>query len=207
MAWTPSPVALAAITVCVVAAAAGTGILLQPSKERAEPSNRGPNVSIAVVAPREPELQPGSVMDVGELADSYAHRGYVQPTIDRAPSYDAPEERAPAPVEMRRPERPRVVSPESPPPVIVERREGPRRWPFGFDQPGPDYAAERRERAARLDDQRRYEEERARERFEDDPDWRDDRGRDVRPDTERRGRERQWYSSDGRRAPDREPYD
>lgn len=207
---TSSPAVLAVITACVVAAGAGAGILLQLTNDRDVPTN-GPGVNIAVVAPREPVLAPGSVMDVGDLADSYTHRGYVEPAVFDSRPYDVSEDSSPVYVEPRRVERPRVVAPEpSPPPVITERRESARRWPFGFDQPGPDYAAERRERTARMDDQRRLDEERTRERFDDrgdDPDWRDDRGREALPDRERRGRDRQWYRSDGSRAPGPQDYD
>ncbi len=204
MTRTPSPAVLAAITACVVAAGAGAGILLQPTKDRAVPI-RGAGVNIAVVAPREPVPEPGSVMDVGDLADGYTHRGYVRPAVVDSRPYDVSGDSPPMYVEPRRVERPRLVAPEpSPPPVIAERREPPRRWPFGFDQPGPDYAAERRERAARVD------EELMRERFDDrgdDPDWRDDRGREALPDRDRRGRDRQWYRSDGSRAPGPQDYD
>ncbi|MDQ3124874.1 MAG: hypothetical protein M3Q74_04640 [Pseudomonadota bacterium] len=210
MARTPSPAVLAAITACVVAAGAGAGILLQPTKDRDAPS-KGPGVNIAVVAPREPVPAPGSVMDVGELADSYAHRDYAQPAVVDSRPYDVYEDDIPVYVEPRRIERPRVVASEpSPPPVIAERREAPRRWPFGFDPPGPDYAAERRERAARMDEQRRLDEERLRDRYEDagdDPEWRDDPRRGARPGADRRGRDRQWYRSDGSRAPEPDRYD
>lgn len=203
---------LAAITACVVAAGAGAGILLQPTKDRAVPADRGPGVNIAVVAPREPVPEPGSVMDVGNLADSYTHRGYARPAAVDSRLYAVSDDYPPVHVEPPRVERPRAVAPEpSPPPVIVGRREQPRRWPFGFDQPGPDYAAERRERAARMDEQWRMDEERMRERFDDrgdDPEWRDDPGRETNQrDRDRRGRDRQWYRSDGSRASGPQTYD
>ena len=211
MARTLSPVALAAITAGVVIAGVGAGILLQPTANPAAAETRGPNVSIDVVAPREPELEPGSVMDVGELADGYTHRGYAQHAENDPPSYVDAEDFSRAPSELRRVERTRDLTPEAPrPPIVVERREQPWRWPFGFDQPRPDYAAERRERGARMDDQRRLDEARMRERYEEGGDPYgpgDGRYRDAPPDSGRAGRERQWYSSDGSRVSGPEPLD
>lgn len=209
MARTPSPVVLAAITACVVIAGAVAGVLLQPTPDRAPPAARAPNVSIDVVAPREPGVPSGSVMDVGDLADGYAHRDYAQQAgNDPRPHLDAEEYPGP-PSEPRRAERPRDLAPEpTRPPVVVERREQPWRWPFGFDQPLPDYAAERRERRARMDDQRRLEELRMRERYEEGGEpygQRDERYGEAPPASGPGGRERQWYRSDGSRVsgPDR----
>ncbi len=213
MAWTPSHAALAAITAGVVAAGAGAGILLQPTKERPVPTAPGPNVSIDVVAPREPVPEPGGVMEVGDLADGYTHRAYMRPPAVYPRPHVGFEDDPPARVEPRPVERPREVSPRpgsAPPTVIVERRERPSRWPFGFDQPGPDYAAERRERMARMEEQRRFEEAPMDERLDDrrpSSDPRDDRGREAWPDRDPRGRERQWYGSDGRRVAGPEPVD
>ena len=191
-----SPVALAAITACVVAAGVGAGIILQPTKDRAVPAARGPDVSIDVVAAREPVPEPGGVMDVGDLANGYTHRSYAPPpAVYRLPQDFVGDEALP-PVGPRRAERPPETAPEpASPPVIAERRERPGRWSFGFDAPGPDYAAERRERIARMEERQRFEDE----RFDD----RDDRWsepRDAGPDGERPRRERQWYRSDGRRV-------
>ena len=206
----PTPPAIAAITAGVVMVAITAGILLQPTKDRSPPPVRGPAVSIAVVAPREPVPEPGGVMDVGELADGYTHRAYARPVDVRAlPDYgydDAP----PPPPEPRRDERPRIMAPEpAPAPVIVERRE-PRRWSFGFDQPRPDYAAERRERIARREEQQRFEEARRRDRYEgpeDQPDWRDAPRPRLAPGPDGVRRERQWYRSDGRPVPGPDAYD
>ena len=206
MAWKISPVAMVAVTACVVVAAAGSAMILQPdSQRRGIPASKGPGVSISVVDPKEPVLTPGGVMEVGELSDGYEHRRYSRPADYQPLPYDDFEAEPPVRAEPRRMERPReVVYEPAPPPVIVERRERPRRWPFGFDQPRPDYAAERRERMARLEDQRRVEEERMRYRSaerDERPDWRDDgRGGDVDRRDDRRG-ERQWYRSDGSRVP------
>lgn len=201
MAWTISPVAMVAIAACAVVAGVGAASVLRLDPSRDAPTSGGPGVSIAVVEPREPALVPGSVMDVGDLSDGYKHRPYVRQADYDAPSYEEFEDYPPVRAEPKHVERPRELAYEpAPPPVIIERRERPRRWSFGFDQPRPDYAAERRERMARMEDQRRIDEERMRDRFDDreDREWRDERG-DSDPAPERRDRERQWYRSDGTR--------
>jgi hypothetical protein len=212
MSWTPSRIALAATTVCVVAAGVGAGVMLQPGKDRPAPADRGPDVSIAVVAPREPVPEPGGVMDVGDLADAYTHQGFSPPPgyIPASPEVGAYD--LPATIESKRVESAGVAvsRPEpqpAPPRVVSEQREPQRRWPFGFDQPRPDYAAERRQRVARMDEdrrresERRFEEARMADRFDERPvlpEFRDDRAREVDPDSDRGSRERQWYSGDGR---------
>ncbi|MDP2765616.1 MAG: hypothetical protein Q8O54_12360 [Brevundimonas sp.] len=189
-----SPVALAAITACVVAAGVGAGIILQPTRDRAVPAARGPNVSIDVVAAREPVPAPGGVMDVGNLANGYSHQVYAQPpAVYRLPRDIAGDEGLPR-VAPRRVERPPETAPQPPPPPVIAERPG--RWSFGFDAPGPDYAAERRERIARMEERQRFEDERFDERGERWSEPRDDRGLDE----DRPRRERQWYRSDGRRV-------
>lgn len=136
---------------------------------------RGDGLKIEVVAPVEPNLAPGSVMEVGELVDGFR---YVPPRpAERAPLYDVAwleEEDIPAyeppsrPAGVRRYASAGVAAapPSEPEPP---RRERERRW-FGFDNPLPDFGAERRARQARLDaleDQRRagYDDRAARRRY------------------------------------------
>lgn len=122
-------------------------------------------LKIEVVAPVEPKPVPGSVMDVGELVDGFR---YVPPRpAERPPLYDAAwsedENFAPWSPPPVRPAGVRryssageATAPYEPEPP---RRERERRW-FGFDNPLPDFGAERRARQARLDaleDQRRAE--------------------------------------------------
>lgn len=121
----------------------------------------GEGLKIEVVAPVEPKLTPGSVMDVGELVDGFR---YVPPApATRAAVYDvawtgdevlAPYTPPSRPADVRRYESAEAAPPPEPP-----RRERERRW-FGFDNPLPDFGAERRARQARLDaieEQRRAE--------------------------------------------------
>lgn len=221
MVWTPSRIVVAAITAGVVAVGVGAGVLLQPDRDRSAPADRGPGVNIAVVAPREPVPEPGSVMDVGELADGYSHSDYALRPADDRWRADVFEDEPPARVEPEPVERSRVIESRpdpAPAPVIVERRQPPpeRRWPFGFDQPRPDYAAERRERQARLDverrreNERRFEEARRADRFDERPalpEPREDRAREGYPDSDSGSRERQWYTSDGRPVPGPDRWD
>jgi hypothetical protein len=145
----------------------------------AAPVSPGEALKIEVVAPVEPKPVAGSVMDVGELVDGFR---YVPPrSAERVAFYDvawnededfAPYEPPSRPAAVRRyasaePYAPAASEPEPP------RRERERRW-FGFDNPLPDFRAERRARQARLDaleDQRRAEfEDRAdRRRYSSEP--------------------------------------
>ncbi|KQY96424.1 hypothetical protein [Brevundimonas sp. Root1423] len=136
-------------------------------------------LKIEIVAPVEPELVAGSVMDVGELVDGFR---YVPPRSAGRPAvYDvawnegddfAPYEQPSRPAAVRRyaSAEPYASAPAEPEPP---RRERERRW-FGFDNPLPDFRAERRARQARLDaieEQRRAEfEDRAdRRRYSSEP--------------------------------------
>jgi hypothetical protein len=133
-----------------VVAAAGLVVLLM----------RGPagqalsgGMRVEVVAPAEPEVQPGSTMEVGQLVDGYSH--VELPTAaEPADAYDAdyqtawveplPPLREPSPTVWR---SDAVDEPTYRPGAEVTRSGG----RYGFDEPGPDYAAERRARQERLD--------------------------------------------------------
>lgn len=131
----------------------------------AAPVSADDAMKIEVVAPVEPKLVPGSVMDVGELVDGFR---YVPPRPAAAPLRDVAwsedEDFAPYEPPVRRAEVRRYNSAGEAPALdepVPPRRERDRLW-FGFDNPLPDYRAERRARQARLDaleDQRRAERE------------------------------------------------
>lgn len=192
------PAHLAVIAVVSVAAVGLMG-LKYVTLPRPAPVASGEGLKIEVVAPVEPELVPGSVMEVGELVDGFR---YVAPArAPRAPVYEtawmegedvAPYTPPSRPAAVRRYSTDGYAPPPAPEPP---RRERERRW-FGFDNPLPDFGAERRARQARLDaleDQRRAErDDRAeRRRYDYEPpryeDRRDDRRyynppRDERPE-------------------------
>ena len=110
----------------------------------------GGRMLVEVVAPVESEVQPGGTMEVGELVDGYTHVAIAPPVSD-ADAYDPgnqtawiePEPPAPAPVV-------RVWTSAPPPPQTPASMEG-KAGSYGFDAPGPDYAAERRARQERMD--------------------------------------------------------
>lgn len=111
----------------------------------------GSRMAVEVVAPVEHEVQPGGTMEVGDLVDGYTHVA-IQPQAQGADVYDAdhqtawveplPPLRTPAPTVWSSSDA--VVQPTQPQPEPQGGR-------FGFDTPGPDYAAERRARQERLD--------------------------------------------------------
>lgn len=165
---------------------------------------------IEVVHPVEPEIVPGSVMDVGELVDGFQG---VPPPLPRTAdvswsTYEGDWESALIPLPPPRRSAEAVVyrptETVEPPP----RKEG--RW-FGFDAPRRDYQAERAARRARLDamDRRAREEREARGR-----DWAERRDewlgrRDERDERDRRERGRRdeparadRAAADGDRDPD-----
>ena len=56
----------------VVVAAVGLGGLALSGRSGGEAkASGGPELSVAVVAPVEPDVQPGDVMDVGELSNGF----------------------------------------------------------------------------------------------------------------------------------------
>lgn len=140
-----------AVAPLALAAVVGVGfVVLTTPLPGAGPLGAG-RMAVEVVAPVEPEVPPGGTMEVGELVDGYTHVA-IQPQAQGADSYDAdyqtawveplPPLRAPEPAAWSGGEA--VVQPTQAQP----QGQG---GPFGFDAPGPDYAAERRARQERLD--------------------------------------------------------
>lgn len=192
----------AAISV-VAAAAFGLAGLRAVELPGPRPIDDADRLRIEVVQPVEPEITPGSVMDVGELVDGF--QGLpppLPPLTDVAWSHDdgwdahnetwAPTRREPhREVGMRvyetRPE------PERPSPVRTVQR-----W-FGFDAPRRDFQAERAARRARMEAMERDARERhARERYAAER-YRRERAEEERYAFERRRRESEYdrrYASD-----------
>lgn len=148
----PRRTRLVAVLGAGLVAAAGLGLaaLLRTPLPQPDPINPDDAVEVQVVAPVEPVVQPGSRMEVGELVDGYEHVPIAARPSDMD-GYDPGYETAwiePLPREAPRgrwSDEPTEVRPASAaqPPVRESR--------FGFDAPGPDYAAERRMRRERLD--------------------------------------------------------
>lgn len=178
--------AIAALCVGVAAFAA-----MEPRPAPAR--SHGAALQIALVAPKEPEVGAGSVMDVGELADGYEHRPYAP--VSHTPSETWADgdyaEELPSPPRARwapAAEEMRAAAVE----FVEEVRERP--LSFGFDRPRPDYAEERRQRREAME--RREMERRAFERR--DMERRDHAAREFA----RRERERRFEEAayDARRA-------
>ncbi|QTC91110.1 hypothetical protein [Brevundimonas goettingensis] len=139
--------------VVAVAALGLGGMILTGGNDGEARAGGGPGLSVAVVAPVEPDVAPGGVMDVGQLTNGFDGKmpeaqtasDATQPPDDyyaEQPAYVEPQ------VQQMPPPRPGdevhpYVDRQSPPPP----RDGNPRA-FGFDQPRPDYAAEREARRA-----------------------------------------------------------
>jgi hypothetical protein len=157
--WRAAHVGAAASVAAVAIGLMGLKLVNLP-----EPAPVGPGeaLKIEVVTPVEPELQPGSVMDVGELVDGFR---YVPPRrAERLPVFEAAWEESEAGLPpyqppVRRSDVRRYVSDDRYPEAREPAPREERRW-FGFDNPVPDFRAERRARQARLEEmeaQRRAE--------------------------------------------------
>ena len=149
MIWTRTHTAVTSVAACAVVVAGAAVLMLAPTRERVARTG-GPAVNIAVVDPREPVVTPGGVMEVGDLADGYEHRPVTQPVShDPAPYEDDWNEPLPMPEPRRWTSQP-SVEPQRDEPVVTVRADG-RPLSFGFDEPLPDFDAQRRERRARMD--------------------------------------------------------
>ena len=132
----------------------GTGAFLLGGSETGQSFGRG--LAIAVVPPVEPEVLPGATMEIGALNDGFdraALERVAEPTLDDtlpSPAWIGDESLGdPAP-------RMPMPTPVSPARVVELAR--PTTDPladgspaFGFDQPRPDYAAERALRWSRME--------------------------------------------------------
>lgn len=140
-------------------AAAAFGLLGLRAVELPQPApvSEDDRLRVEVVAPIEPKIVPGSVMEVGELVDGFQGLPPPLPPVEEiAWSYDAewedPEFERPAPRRVAAIFVPLPPERREPPP----RHEG--RW-FGFDAPRRDFQAERAARRARLEALERREAE------------------------------------------------
>jgi len=138
----------------VVGAAAVVGVgglMAVQAQSRPDPdrqSDRG-GLSVALVTPPEPELVSGEVMEVGDLVDGYEHQEppVMEPVLDAAyveydPAWSEPVEADYEPTPEARYQAPPRRQ------VATTSSQGSR---FGFDEPQPDYVAERRARQERMD--------------------------------------------------------
>jgi len=151
-------VALVGLGVAVVGALARPGPRVPPDETR---------LRIEVIAPSEPAITPGSVMEVGDLVDGFVAVPAAR-TADEIADDSVAEEGIPASdgrYERLHVEDPVIVVPPQPVKPAEGRGESRvSRW-LGFDAPDRDYRAERDARRARRD----AREERDRARLEE---WR-----------------------------------
>lgn len=134
-----------------VVAATGLGGLVLRTPLPTLAALGGDRMQVEVVAPVERLVEPGGILEVGELVDGYSHAA-IQPRAEGPDVYDA--ENQTAWIEPAPPPMPIAASPWSDGGTVVQPTESPpelREGNFGFDAPGPDYAAERRARQDRLD--------------------------------------------------------
>ena len=147
MVWTRTHTVVTSIAAGTAGLIAVGVLALAPRGEAAAQAD-GPRISIDVVAPREPVPVEGGVMTVGELTDGYEHHPYVRSaTYEPLPDAWVEEEPLPMPEPRRWTSEPPVEPQAS---VVTVRAQGDP-MKFGFDEPTPDYAAERRERQARME--------------------------------------------------------
>jgi hypothetical protein len=161
-----------------------------PAPRPLEDHNR---LRIEVVAPVEPEIEPGSRMDVGDLVNGFRWSPPRRPAIEPIAYEDDPA------WEDWREEARREQAWREPPPRYArepwpgagpsyaplrdtrrepDRRGGERRW-FGFDEPGRDYRAERDDRRARYEAGAEVRERRWQDR---EREWRSRTPRDGPPE-------------------------
>lgn len=150
----PHHLAVAATVAAIGIGVAGLRAIPLPGPEPILDDNR---IRVELVNPVEPDITPGSVMDVGDLVDVFVFAPPPRPTAELAVrvSYDddfvGPEPRS-VPNEYvgqlmtQAPPQPELWVRE--PRVSRDERAG--RW-FGFDAPERDYRAEREARRARRD--------------------------------------------------------
>lgn len=143
----------------------GVGVVAVAAMARPEqPVSHGDEkLRIQVVAPEEPEITPGSVMEVGHLVDGFRYTPPPPAPVEDA-AYAPYDELAEAPDPPKR-GKPfadgEVIPPPQPPeePQAGWRDSRVGRW-LGFDAPEPDYRAEREARRARRDDRAQQERDR-----------------------------------------------
>lgn len=139
---------LAATALTVVFGLAGLQAVALPGPR---PITDAERLKIEVVAPVEPEIMAGSVMEVGDLVDGF--QGVPKPVVQTA-GWEGSDERwetepEPDHAGPRRPIEAAVIH-TPPQPEPERRRAGLERW-FGFDAPRRDYRAEREVRRAQLE--------------------------------------------------------
>ena len=151
--------AVAVAAIACVAIGVGVSAWVFAPRDAAAGLN-GPRMAISLVPPREPDVQPGSVLEVGALSDGFDRavlERSAQPVDDPTwlppEAYVGPGSPAQTPALMPAPK------PVAAPAILATHRIDPTAKPdpledgsrlFGFDRPAPDLSAERARRMAAL---------------------------------------------------------
>lgn len=145
--------------VVVVAALGLGGLALSGRGGEDAHAGGGPELTLAVVAPVEPDVQPGDVMDVGQLNNGFDGKlpeaPAAQPVVEdyyaEQPAYTESRQYSSAPPATRPGEEAHLYLDQP----AMNRNDEPSRSgnprAFGFDQPRPDYDREREARRAAME--------------------------------------------------------
>lgn len=152
-----------AVVAAVAVIAAGVATVRAVALPGPQPILDGERLQIQVVAPIEPDVAPGSVMEVGELVDGFVYTPPLRPLPEPA-AYAPYDEEFETPKPRRAPKRyageTMIHAPPQPgQPVLRGGDDRGDRW-FGFDEAQRDYRAEREARRARRDARREQDRDR-----------------------------------------------
>lgn len=142
----------------VVVAALGLGGLALSGRGGEDARASGSELTLAVVAPVEPDVEPGGVMDVGQLTNGFdgqmpdaapAAGPVVEDYYAEQPAYTESRQYASAPPPVRSGDEAHLYL--EPPARDGGRPQDGDPRAFGFDQPRPDYQREREARRAAME--------------------------------------------------------
>jgi len=159
--WLASPGLRWGLGGLAVAGVSAAALLMITRPQPAAAGIDSPLIQIRLVPPVEPEVEPGAVMEVGDLRDDFDRAALIRAEAARRADEAASEAYAAAYVEgddygpvheaYAAPPRPALVILPAPPPrreIDLRREYVGSPTAYGFDTPRPDYAAERRARRA-----------------------------------------------------------
>lgn len=159
-AWLASPGLRWGLGGLAVAGVGVAALLLAVRPQPAVADIDSPLIQIRLVPPVEPDVEPGAVMEVGDLRDEFDRAALVRAEAARradeaasnayAAAYVEDDDYVPV-TEAYAPPRPAMVILPAPPPrreIDLRRDYVGSPTAYGFDAPRPDYTAERRARRA-----------------------------------------------------------
>lgn len=149
-AWLASPGLRWGLGGLAMAGVGAAAVLMIARPQPAAADIDSPLIQIRLVPPVEPEVEPGAVMEVGDLRDDFDRAALIRAEEEAANAYTAAyvegDDYGPV-VEAYAPPRPAMVILPAPPPrreIDLRRDYVGSPTAYGFDAPRPDYAAERR---------------------------------------------------------------